>query len=166
MATPVEIENIEQLRRDKGIDDVELRAAVRRLRAGDLVNLTFLPEVPRARSETLCVRITRVRKTGFLGELTDRPASVHLAGLRVGLAVRFTSEHIHSIPRQVCRPDQPRQMSGSRPARAAGGTKREERGCGERYRRKQASAGGGVKINGPAGSPFPAGGSECSGPSF
>ena len=58
MRTPVEIENIEELRRHNGVDDVELRDAVRSLHVGDAVNLTFLRGNGALGGETLLVRIT------------------------------------------------------------------------------------------------------------
>src|SRR5690349_15927073 len=42
MSDVVEIQDIEQMRQQEGIDDVELRGEVRQLRAGDYVRLTFL----------------------------------------------------------------------------------------------------------------------------
>jgi len=42
MPPSIEIENIEKLRLREGIKDVELRRAIRGLRAGDYVKLTLL----------------------------------------------------------------------------------------------------------------------------
>jgi hypothetical protein len=42
MPCRVEIEDIEKLRRQEGIDDVDLRRAVRALRVGDAVRVTLL----------------------------------------------------------------------------------------------------------------------------
>ena len=44
MRTRVEIQDIEGMRRREGIDDVELREAIRGLRVGAFVNLTLLAE--------------------------------------------------------------------------------------------------------------------------
>ena len=41
MASLVEIENIEEMRRKEGIDDVELRMEIRQLKVGDHVRLTI-----------------------------------------------------------------------------------------------------------------------------
>ena len=42
MRNPVEIENIEEMRRREGIDDVELRSEIRDLQVGDSVRLTLM----------------------------------------------------------------------------------------------------------------------------
>ncbi len=99
MRAPIEIENIEQLRRSEGIDDVELHEDIRGLRAGDEVRLTFLAGAPGG--ETLRVRITRVERRAFRGRLAQRPLSARLAGLRVGSLIRFVPEQIHSLVKQV-----------------------------------------------------------------
>ncbi len=99
MRPAIEIENIESLRLQQGIDDVELREAVRRLRSGDLVRLTLLAAAGLPASETVVVRITRVRKRAFRGELVKPPTSSCFAGLRAGFAVAFAAVHVHSIPR-------------------------------------------------------------------
>lgn len=99
MRHAVEIENIDELRRREGIDDVELREEIRTLHVGDSVLLTFLPlQVPSAR-ETLSVRITSIRGDTFRGKLADRPAIAGLSNLRVGTSVTFTRAQIHSLPR-------------------------------------------------------------------
>jgi hypothetical protein len=94
MRNPVEIENIEELRRQAGIDDVELREEIRGLGIGDHVRLTILTGT---RSfETLLVRITSIKGSTLRGKLAGRPAAA--SNLRVGLPVTFTTAHIHSIP--------------------------------------------------------------------
>ena len=97
MRQRLEIENIEELRLHAGIDDVELREAVARLRVGDRVRLTFLAGPKGVARETLLVQVTRVRKTDFLGRLTSRPTRGGLAGLRVGARVAFAAGQVHSI---------------------------------------------------------------------
>jgi len=96
MRKPVEIENIEDMRRREGIEDVELWEAIRGLRVGDLVNLTLLPG-PASAGETLPVRITHIRGSAFRGTLAARPASAGLAQFRVGAPLAFTTAHIHSL---------------------------------------------------------------------
>jgi len=95
MHNPVEIEDIEELRRQQGIDDVELRVGIRGLKAGDFVNLTFMNGT--ATSETLAVRITSIRGSVFRGKLAARPTSKGLSRLRIGSALIFTPTHIHSL---------------------------------------------------------------------
>lgn len=97
MPDPVEIENIEEMRRREGIDDVELREEIRGLEVGDLVKLTLLSGKSFA-GETLLVRITSIRGPAFRGELAERPVSAALSNLRVGSPVAFTTAHIHSLP--------------------------------------------------------------------
>jgi hypothetical protein len=98
MRPAVAVENIEEMRCQVGINDVELRKAIRGLRAGDFVRLTLLTGPPPCAAETLLVRITRVRGRAFRGKLASRPVSARLARLRAGWPVAFTSDHIHSIP--------------------------------------------------------------------
>jgi hypothetical protein len=98
MRHPVEIENIEEMRRREGIEDVELREEIRGLRVGDLVKLTFLTGAHS--SETLLVRITSIRGAAFRGKLANGPTSAGLSSLRVGSPVAFTAAHIHSLPRK------------------------------------------------------------------
>jgi hypothetical protein len=100
MIHPIEIENIEQLRRQEGIEDVELHRAIRGLRAGDIVKLTLLNGATLSAGETLRVRITRVRGKSFRGKLAERPRSAGLSNLSAGSLVVFTSDHIHSLPAQ------------------------------------------------------------------
>ena len=100
MRNPLEIENIEEMRRRQGIDDVELHEGIRGLAIGDFVKLTFLAAGGGSLTgETLFVRITSIRGGAFRGKLADRPASRGLSKLRVGWPVAFTAAHIHSIPR-------------------------------------------------------------------
>lgn len=95
MLSPVEIEDVEQMRQMVGIDDVELREQVRHLRVGDLVKLTFLADG--GRSETLRVRITSARRGNFSGELLTGARTPQLAHLRAGSPVTFTRAHVHSV---------------------------------------------------------------------
>jgi hypothetical protein len=104
MSERLQIQDIEAMRRRAGIDDVELREAIRGLRAGALVRLTLLGGVPDIAGETLLVRITSVREGAFRGKLASTPASTGLSGLRLGRRLAFTASHIHSLPR--LRPDQ------------------------------------------------------------
>jgi hypothetical protein len=61
----VEIQDVERLRRQAGIDDVDLRRQVRRLRVGDVVKLTFLA----GGGKFEIIRITSVRRRRFSGDL-------------------------------------------------------------------------------------------------
>jgi hypothetical protein len=96
MRDRVQIENIEEMRRRQGIEDVELHEDIGRLRPGDLVKVTFL--TGSASFETLSVRITSIRGTAFRGKLASRPLSTELGRLHVGSPIRFCADHIHSIP--------------------------------------------------------------------
>jgi len=95
MGKPVKIENIEEMRRRAGIDDVELREEICELEVGDLVRLTLLTSTKSF--ETVVVRITGIRGYTFRGQLTNKPASAGLARLRVGAPLVFTRAHIHSL---------------------------------------------------------------------
>ncbi|MBM4072321.1 MAG: hypothetical protein FJ271_25845 [Planctomycetes bacterium] len=91
----IEIENIEEMRRCEGIDDVELRNEIRGLRVGDVVKLTIVSGP--ALFETLPVRITSIAGCAFRGKLARKPSSKELGQLREGAALAFTSAHIHSV---------------------------------------------------------------------
>src|SRR5262249_5176813 len=97
MRNTVEIEDIEAMRRLQGIDDVELREGIGRLRAGDFVKLTLRSGTEPPAAETLPVRITSIRGATFRGKLAARPAAASLSDLRAGAAVVFTATHIHSL---------------------------------------------------------------------
>jgi hypothetical protein len=100
MRDRVEIENIEEMRRREGIEDVELRQDICGLRVGDAVNLTLLSGVTSSAAETVRVRITSIRDYGFRGKLTSKPASAGLSTLDVGSAIVFTAAHIHSLSKR------------------------------------------------------------------
>jgi hypothetical protein len=97
----VELEDIDEMRRVQGIDDVKLREEIRALHAGNLVKLTFLSPTPvPAVSETLLVRITSSKGRAFRGKLVRSPASPRLSSLHAGSLVAFTDAHIHSLGRE------------------------------------------------------------------
>lgn len=97
MRVSIEIENIDELRRCHGIDDIELHEDISRLRVGDHVFLTFLS------SSNLCatlqVRITRIRAGQFRGRLAAPIAQPERFRLRPNALVTFTAGQIHSIAR-------------------------------------------------------------------
>src|SRR5262249_47230743 len=97
MRNTVVIENIEEMRREEGIDDVELRRQILGLKVGDRVKLTFLAGSNSLPGETLTVRITSIEGNSFRGKLADRPTSTRLSALRSGSTVVFTGDHIHSL---------------------------------------------------------------------
>jgi hypothetical protein len=99
MRTRVEIQNIEDMRRREGIEDAELREAIRGLRVGAFVRLTLLAGTDGTAGETVLVRITSIRGDAFRGKLASSPTSAGLSGLRAGRALAFTRSHIHSLPR-------------------------------------------------------------------
>ena len=104
MQNSIEIEDIEEMRRAAGIDDVELHRDIRGLRVGDIVKLTFSAG-PRA-FESLFVRITSIRGSAFRGKLANDPACRALSKLHIGSHVTFTANHIHSLQRKEP-PDEP-----------------------------------------------------------
>lgn len=105
MQDPVEIENIYELRRRQGITDVELRQKIRKLKVGDSVKLTFLTAMQMFSGESLLVRITSITAQALRGKLAHRPTFIGLSKLRVGSRITFTTEHIHSIPKERPRHD-------------------------------------------------------------
>jgi hypothetical protein len=97
MRKPIEIENIEELRRREGIEDIALREGIRGLGIGDFVKVTLLTGRTPATGETLLVRITSIKGPAFRGKLASKPVSPGLATLRVGSQLAFTAAHIHSL---------------------------------------------------------------------
>ncbi len=106
MRNPIVVEDIERMRRRQGIDDAELRDEIRQLRIGDFVKLTLLARTGSGAGETLPVRITRIRGSIFCGELAVRPTFNGLPKLRLGSPVRFTTSHIHSVPKRQTKHEQ------------------------------------------------------------
>jgi hypothetical protein len=90
MSNQVQLENIEEMRRQQGIDDVELAAAIRRLKVGDIVKLTFLTGIHN--SETAPVRITQINGIAFRGKVMQT-----ISGVKRGKFIEFTISHIHSV---------------------------------------------------------------------
>ena len=91
MTNAIEIEDIDEMRRQVGIEDVELRAAIRYLTTGDCVRLTFKTDA--GRGATAPVVITKVcRHSTFRGKLMSRALK-----MPPGTSVEFTVAHIHSI---------------------------------------------------------------------
>jgi hypothetical protein len=92
----VEIENIEEMRLQAGIEDVELRQDIRKLAIGDFVVLTLLSGDGTRTSETWEVRITAIRGSAFRGKLA-KPLGP--ARQQTGTRIAFRSTHIHSLPK-------------------------------------------------------------------
>lgn len=90
MHDPIEIENIEEMRRQQGIEDVELAEEIRRLRVGDVIKLTFLTKMHSF--DLAPVRITRITGISFRGKLVRAAACFGR-----GKFVEFTIAHIHSV---------------------------------------------------------------------
>ena len=96
---PLEIENIEDLRRRAGIQDEELEKEIRDLAIGDHVKVTLLSPTKPFSAETLLVRITGIRGSVFKGKLARRPNCPGLSRLSAGASLTFQAAHIHSIPK-------------------------------------------------------------------
>jgi hypothetical protein len=103
MRNSIEIENIEEMRHNEGIDDVELRAEIRVLAIGDFVRLTLLNRAVSFAGETLTVRITSVKGSMLRGKLVDCPTFVGLSILRSGSPISFTTAQIHSVAKRQVR---------------------------------------------------------------
>jgi hypothetical protein len=97
MQKRVQIENIEDLRRRQGIEDVELDEGIRQLKPGGFVRITLVTE--RGSAETLWVRVTSIKGAMLRGKLASRPASAGLCRLHHGASIAFRTAHIHSIPK-------------------------------------------------------------------
>lgn len=94
----VEIENIEEMRRQEGIDDDELRVEIRGLKVGDFARLTFVTATKTF--ETVLVRITSFHGSAFRGKLLKRPTTLGLRHVAAGASIEFTTAHIHSLLRR------------------------------------------------------------------
>jgi hypothetical protein len=97
MRNPPVIENIEELRRRAGIEDVELREEILGLAVGDVVRLTLLSGTKSPAGQTVLVRITGIRDGAFRGEVVGRPAPAGPSGRAARSSVAFTAAHIHSV---------------------------------------------------------------------
>ncbi len=97
MPVPVELEDIEAMRREAGIDDGELRRDVRGLQVGNSVRLTARLGSRPFPGVGLLVRITSIRGGVFRGRVTRGAAAPDLARLRAGALLTFTANHIHSV---------------------------------------------------------------------
>jgi len=95
MQDNVEIENIEEMRRQEGIDDDELRVEIRGIKVGDFVRLTLVTSTKGL--ETVLVRVTSIRGSNFRGKLVKRPNAAGLRKLGTDAAIAFTTSHIHSL---------------------------------------------------------------------
>ena len=102
MSNRIRIEDIEGMRREAGIDDVDLRRAIGRLKTGDFVHLTFRAGI--SSPETLLVRVTMINSANYEGELAQTPTTVSLQTLRMGSPMSFAATHIHSLASGPPRP--------------------------------------------------------------
>lgn len=117
MRVDVELEDIEAMRLEVGIDDISLRDDIRALRAGDLVKLTAKVANRPPPGEPLLVRVTRVGARAFHGKLTH---AARLSRLAAGSAVRFTAAHVHSVVKEPAdAPSPPRRWPAGRGAAAS-----------------------------------------------
>lgn len=114
MKPSVELQNIEAMRRREGIDDVELREAIRRLQVGHFVKVTLMTGAAQFAGETVLLRITSIRGPALRGKLVHHPAAGELAELPAGAAVAFTTAHIHSLAKGPAAPA-PRPSARRRP---------------------------------------------------
>jgi len=90
MRQTIELQDIEDMRRREGIDDVELRLGIRALKVGDFVKVTPLTGVNSL--QTVVVRITSIRGSAFRGKLAKGRSA-----RRSQASLAFTTAHIHSL---------------------------------------------------------------------
>jgi hypothetical protein len=97
MKQRVQFENIEEMRRSAGIDDVELHEAIGRLQVGDSVKLTvsITGSFP---GEPVVLRITSIKGNVFRGKLIQVSRAARRVNMTTQSVLTFSSEHIHSIP--------------------------------------------------------------------
>lgn len=114
----IQIENIEERRREAGIDDVELREQIRRLAVGDCVALTLLNLTRVYSEQTLLVRITRIRGLALRGKVIGKRVPAGSPRPRPGTQLAFTTGHIHSIPLSGRSSPRPGSSSNGRKGRS------------------------------------------------
>ena len=95
----MQLQDIEKMRQQEGIEDPELCAQIARLKRGAFVNLTILAGPAEEWGETVRVRITSIRGDSFRGKLASRPRACTSAGLEIGAPINFRRGHIHSLSR-------------------------------------------------------------------
>jgi len=96
----VGIENINEMRYRRGIEDAELRQEICGLQIGDIVKLTLVTGSEPFAGASLLVRITGIRGHKFRGKLAKREFSAGRKNLLVGVAIAFTASHIHSVVKE------------------------------------------------------------------
>jgi len=99
MRKPLEIENIEEMRRKEGIDDVELHLEILGLKVGDFVKVSLVTAATSC--EPRLVQITSIRGSAFRGKLASSQASVGSSKRWLRTSIDFTKDHIHSIPHKA-----------------------------------------------------------------
>ena len=95
----MQLQDIEKMRRQEGIEDPELGDQIAQLKRGDFVKLTVLSGPESEWGETLRVRITSIRGDVFRGKLASRPSAAAFANLELGSSIVFRRGHIHSLSR-------------------------------------------------------------------
>jgi hypothetical protein len=93
-----EIQDIEEMRRQEGIDDIDLRVGIRALKVGDVVKISLITGA--STFETLQVRITSIRESAFRGKLADGQTCTRRSRQWSGKPLAFTTAHIHSIAKK------------------------------------------------------------------
>ncbi len=101
MRDPIELENIEERRREMDIDDAELREQIRQLAVGDCVLLTLLKPTGAFADQTLRVRITSIRGSSLRGKVVGKRGRAGCPTPSPGTQLVFTTAHIHSVPEPV-----------------------------------------------------------------
>lgn len=98
MPSPWRLENIQRLREEAGIDDVELQKEVGKLAVGDIVHLTILDTNVIRSGEVIDVEIQEIRGLKYRGVIVKTPSSPARCSELANQMIAFTREHIHSVP--------------------------------------------------------------------
>ena len=93
----VELENIEEMRRRRGITDDKLRDEIPPLRSATRSGSPWRRAPKPSREKPCTCDITTIKGQSFQGELTKKPSSARGSKLRVRSRVTFTAAHIHSV---------------------------------------------------------------------
>lgn len=102
MRHALQLQDIEEMRRENGIEDVELRRGIRALRVGDCIKVSLITSAPSF--ETVQVRITSIRGSKFRGKLAKNKDHSRPSKHAPALTVAFTTAHIHSIVKREPHP--------------------------------------------------------------
>lgn len=94
------LENIQQLRIESGIEDVELQKSICNLAVGDIVNLTILNSKSSHSGEPIVVEVVAIQGFNYQGKVIRASNNESLSRELADQSIAFSKKHIHSVPSQ------------------------------------------------------------------